>query len=162
MEQFEIHRKIKQKVQKAAACAPFPRACAPFPRVRSHLRGRRPSPRGTLVTGGGPDRHIVTTPFTVLLRALCRRRAVCGFGQVSGDTYPSLQRHSDEPRGPHALWVPPVRPSLPHSGHHGSCSRLSAPAFSMTSCGWIRSGLCRPTSVTWWFALSIPPRLFVT
>lgn len=26
MEQFEIHRKIKQKVQKAAACAPFPRA----------------------------------------------------------------------------------------------------------------------------------------
>lgn len=155
MEQFEIHRKIKQKVQKAAACAPFPR-------VRSHLRGRRPSPRGTLVAGGGPDRHIVTTPFTVLLRALCRRRAVCGFGQVSGDTYPSLQRHSDEPRGPHALWVPPVRPSLPHSGHHGSCSRLSAPAFSMTSCGWIRSGLCRPTSVTRWFALSIPPRLFVT
>lgn len=123
MEQFEIHRKIKQKVQKAAACAPFPR-------VRSHLRGRRPSPRGTLVAGGGPDRHIVTTPFTVLLRALCRRRAVCGFGQVSGDTYPSLQRHSDEPRGPHALWVPPVRPSLPHSGHHGSCSCLSAPAFS--------------------------------
>lgn len=155
MEQFEIHRKIKQKVQKAAACAPFPR-------VRSHLRGRRPSPCGTLVAGGGPDRHIVTTPFTVLLRALCRRRAVCGFGQVSGDTYPSLQRHSDEPRGPHALWVPPVRPSLPHSGHHGSCSRLSAPAFSMTSCGWIRSGLCRPTSVTRWFALSIPPRLFVT
>lgn len=155
MEQFEIHRKIKQKVQKAAACAPFPRVRAPFPRVRSHLRGRRPSPRGTLVAGGGPDRHIVTTPFTVLFRALCRRRAVCGFWQVSGDTYPSLQRHSDEPRGPHALWVPPVRPSLPHSGHPGSCSRLSAPAFSMTSCGWIRSGLCRPTSVTRWFALSI-------